>query len=1195
MTGSDNRADQLRKDILVLITSYNNLRSKKGEKGLGELSEANVRKDFVDRLFEALGWKVRDLSEYDAESHVRGVGLADVAIKVNGRVQLFVEAKRFGGIPARTERGVQTTLSGYKIWADWTFEERQVLNYAGMSVGTKWAVLTNFEKFRLFNAKTGDMIINIEEPKEYLERIDDLLYLTEHNVKNGLINRLESRVERKDIDLNFLNSLNHWRLILANEIFKKFPDLDLVTIKKVVQRILDRFVIIRFAEDRWVLDNPDQLRAAYDYWRTTRRYTRLSEVLKSLFEGFNAIHDSRIFEKDDQVNAIIDKIEPAVIGEMIDQLYNQSFRKFTSDILGTTYESYLSQELVVKQSPLTKEKFLELVSDEQVRKSGGIYYTPSYVVRFIVDKTLEPALEGIFQDSLHLLREGRYDDSYKKIEELFSIKILDDACGSGSFLIKAWNVIRLYCERYNEAVTEISAHVSKQANESRKKGQHRTAWELESNFPILLTDYETRILYKCIFGVDIDAAAAEIAAVNLVLQSLKKAEKLPLILQENIKIGNSLISGQPNALQQFFADPVSKLPFDWEREFGQVLVEGKFSAVIGNPPYVTMEKFPEEQRYFQETIPEIYTGKSDMLYYFLHKGVYLLKQGGRLGYIVSRYFIEAAYANKLRHFLLDNTTIEAIIDFGNVQLFTTEHENINVLTTIIILQKEEKKSIRDSNKIRCVRVWKWSKSNAELIQHIEDHLSSTDFQDDSIEVFSIEQRELDDKPWSLSNPNSSRIKKKMMTNSDLLGELCDIEQSQKTGLNEAFIIDGQTITKWNLEKDLLRRVISNSEVKKYYIDWEGNYLIYTNDSTDIEKYPNVLKYLLQFKEQLEQRSETSEGLFPWWRLQRPRRESIFSAPKKIVVPFLSTENRFAYDEQEDEKGFYGTTDTYVLVPFESCKYDIMYILALLNSKCVEFYHKNSAKLKRDEYYEYSRTPLMKLPIASIDSNSTLYRALIQDATTLYQLKKMLYRSIRVFDSLQQNYGDINARDYPLSGYLEKAAEFSINMVETRKLIDDNTEGEVSDIEAKVRDQKLIISARFNTTSGTSEDILHIAIKDRTLLDYFFYAIRIFLMKNYKRRKWGKGKVMRIVLDSIKIKSFSNNIETSNNYIKKLMNDFYQESLIKKESMTDLEDKIQALQDSIDESAYKCYNLEKHEIQVINQFIQRQSTEVARTF
>ena len=159
-----------------LIEKYNQWKRERGERGLRELSEANVRKDFVDPLFEIFGWNVRDSSEYDAEKYVRGTGFADVAIKLDGKSIIFVEAKRFGGVPSKSERSVQTTLQGFKIYADWTEEERQVLNYAGMTVEAKWAILTNFAKFRLFNARTGDTVLNIESPEDYFERMNDLFF-----------------------------------------------------------------------------------------------------------------------------------------------------------------------------------------------------------------------------------------------------------------------------------------------------------------------------------------------------------------------------------------------------------------------------------------------------------------------------------------------------------------------------------------------------------------------------------------------------------------------------------------------------------------------------------------------------------------------------------------------------------------------------------------------------------------------------------------------------------------------------------------------------------------------------------------------------------------------------------------------------------------------------------------------------------
>jgi hypothetical protein len=224
--------------IKELIQKYDIRRLELGEKGLKEIGEANIRKDFVDKLFLVLGWKTDDSREYDSENYVRGVGHADVAIKISSKPTIFVEAKKFGGVPSRLERGVQLTLSGQKIYADWTSEERQVLNYAGMSVDVKWAILTNFEKFRLFNSKTGETILNIETPNEYLERIDDLMFLTREQVIDGNIDRLEHRAERPDVDLNFLYALNDWRLKLARNIHSKCPELKAPEIQNMFNALL---------------------------------------------------------------------------------------------------------------------------------------------------------------------------------------------------------------------------------------------------------------------------------------------------------------------------------------------------------------------------------------------------------------------------------------------------------------------------------------------------------------------------------------------------------------------------------------------------------------------------------------------------------------------------------------------------------------------------------------------------------------------------------------------------------------------------------------------------------------------------------------------------------------------------------------------------------------------------------------------
>ena len=299
-------AEAVTKAVQDLIAKYENFKAVNGESALRELTEANVRKDYIDRLFEILGWSVRDSNEYDAEHYIRGAGLADIAMKVAGKIVVYVEAKRFGAVPSRLERGTQVTLLGYKVLADWTVEERQVLNYAGMSLEVKWAILTNFEKFRLFNAHTGDTIINIEKPSEYLDKLDDILLLSHRNVESGAVNKLESKVERKDVDLSFLALMNHWRVVLANDLHKTSPELDMGSIKHIVQRIIDRLVVIRFAEDKWLLDDPDQLRATFEYWKKTRTYTKLSDLLAALNYGYGFLEaECRM-----AINAV--GLEPAV-------------------------------------------------------------------------------------------------------------------------------------------------------------------------------------------------------------------------------------------------------------------------------------------------------------------------------------------------------------------------------------------------------------------------------------------------------------------------------------------------------------------------------------------------------------------------------------------------------------------------------------------------------------------------------------------------------------------------------------------------------------------------------------------------------------------------------------------------------------------------------------------------------------------
>ncbi len=648
----------LRTGIQTLIDKYRTLRMERGEHGLKELSEANVRKDFIDSLFRVLGWRTDDSREYDAESYVRGAGFADVATKLDSKPVIFIEAKRFGQVPSSVERGVQTTLTGYKIYADWTAEERQVLNYAGMSVGVKWAILTNFEKFRLFNAKTGTTILNIEKPEEYLDRLEDLFLLTKHNVAVGNLDKLETRIELPDIDLDFLNLLNDWRLKLSRNILTNCPGIELDKIKRIVQRILDRLIVIRYAEDKWILEDPDQLKSTYEIWVKTRIYQklRLTGLLKGIFDGFDEKHDSKIFEADEEVDSVLEKVDSEVLGDIIIQLYNQSFRKFTSDILGNTYENYLGHELVLEDGEL------QIRPNQQLRKSGGIYYTRSYVVDYTVSKTVGAVLEEIWKLTERMFEEQRYDEARNCFLQIQQIKVLDPACGSGSFLIKAYHLFKSFYERYNELVKKTNDDISAKISELRKNGNNKDAWQLESTKLQKLENFEKDILRNNLYGVDIDPQAAEIASVNLVLQALRRGEKLPLILQENIKVGNSLISGADAEMHNYFKTSENEKPFDWESQFPKVFGEGGFHAVIGNPPHGA-QLTKDERRFFGEKY-KIAKGYRNTASLFIERAISILRENGYLGLVIPKSLTYSEKWSVAREFLRQESSVIELVDIS---------------------------------------------------------------------------------------------------------------------------------------------------------------------------------------------------------------------------------------------------------------------------------------------------------------------------------------------------------------------------------------------------------------------------------------------------------------------------------------------------------------------------------------------------
>jgi type I restriction-modification system DNA methylase subunit len=868
-------------------------------------NEPATRQEFILPLFRALGWNIEDTREVSPEERVSR-GYVDFAFRLRDIPRFFVETKK---IPENLED---------PRWA------RQAINYAWLK-GVTWAVLTDFEGLKVFNAEWQETLPARAIFKdlywdEYVDRFDDLWLLSRPAMEEGALDRAAEAAGKKakktPVSRQLFADLTEWRSELFRHLRPYNPKWSIEQIDQAVQRILDRLIFIRTCEDREI--EPYRLRPMLRQWRDQKRKKDLVEQLNLLFREFDRVYDTRLFAPHlcEELTS-----EPTPFVQIIEGLYqvpsgygDYDFNAIDADVMGTIYEQYLGHRA---QDPEGKQ----VVDKRAKRKAQGIYYTPQFVVRYIVGQTLG-----------RLLEERDYEQARR-------VKVLDMACGSGSFLIEAFDVLDRYL-----------AGVRGQDAASAAGDVHDLARRME-------------ILTGNLYGVDLDAQAVEIARLNLLLKAVNQRGELPELT--NIRQGNSLISGKPEELEAAFGpDWRGKQPFDWEEQFAKIMERGGFDVIVGNPPYFAMPSLPaRDQRYFEAFYPEIFAGQNDILYYFIMRGLQLLKDSGLLGFIVSRYFLKSVHAKRFRQFILDHSAIKAIVDFQNVQLF----EGVNVLTVIVILERQEAENLRQRNQLKVVKVKRWLGDHMQLMAHIESHLGENSYVDEFIQIFPVSQSSITADPWSLSPMSVELLKQKMTMNSWALASIFEIGQGMKTGRNAVFIVGSQTVKEYGLEPELLRRYVKTRDIKRYQLHYRSLYLLCLYKDTDIGQFPNAERYLRPFEAKLKERYQFKDGVCQWYSLSIPQNRELFEQDgEKIMTPSYSTSNKFAYDPGGQSGQFFSLTDTYVLVPKSSCPVSIKYVLGLLNSKALEFFHKNNAKLKREGYYEYFTRPLSQLPIHRIN-------------------------------------------------------------------------------------------------------------------------------------------------------------------------------------------------------------------------------------
>ncbi len=960
-----------------------------------DYKEDSLRKQFLDPLFDALGWDVynragyaeayKDVVHEDSISVGGHTKAPDYCFRIGGQRKFFVEAKK-PSVNIATDSAPAFQLRRY-----------------GYSAKLPLNILTDFEEFSVYDCRkkpTQKDKVSVARVESFTfeqlpEKWDYLVNtFSPEAIKKGSFDRYAKDTKNKRgtgaVDDDFLETIESWRMEIAKHFARNNTGLDERKLNSVVQKTIDRVLFLRIAEDRGIEAYGTMLKLTAG----KGIYPRLCELFRDADDRYNSglfhFRKEKDRPEEDESWHLRLTLGDAVLKPILEGIYYPEspyeFSVMPVEILGQVYEKFLGNVITLSQTGKTAE----VVQKPEVRKAGGVYYTPQYIVNYIVEKTVGTLCNG------------------KKPAEVEKLKILDPACGSGSFLIGAYQYLLDWHLRYYLA-NKPETHIKSTAKAPARLRPIGESYALTSS-------EKKRILLNNIYGVDIDAQAVEVTKLSLLLKVLEgenektlaprqrnfatdsihtKTERVLPDLAENIRCGNSLIAPDywegKNLTQGELAldentfteeDLYRVNTFDWTDKktgFGDIMANGGFDAVIGNPPYVRQETLGDVFKTYAQTHYTTYAGTADLYVYFIEKGHKVLREKGNLGFICSNKFIRAKYGKSLRDYLAQKVTLKEITDFGELPVFEGAATFPSIILTENVMPIKGKQSFLFT-----------------AIKHLE-------FEDLSEEVSQqskkLNQQSLKGENWTLANTREIAIFDKMKSVSVPLGEYVkgEIYRGVLTGFNEAFVIDAETKAKLIKQDpksaELIKPFLKGDDVRKYHLQGEQRFLIcipkgWTNakrGGKDAEKsfaaiHPAIYKHLKTFSEQLKKRCDKGDY---YWELRACDYYAVLEFPK-IVYPDIAKESRFHYDKDS----FYPANTLYIIPTKE------LHLLGVLNSKAVYSFFKRIASCLGDAddggrlRWIYQDT--VKIPIPKFtQANKPLREKLETLVETILDLNKRL--------------------------------------------------------------------------------------------------------------------------------------------------------------------------------------------------------------
>ena len=960
-------------------------------------SEAQARVSFIDKLWMALGWDVHH--EHQKNPYAQEVKVEDPQ-KIAGSQRradyAFHTAPNFRD--ARFFCEAKKPHRQLKTNSDAAF---QTIRY-GWSAGTPLGVLTDFEELHILDCRAKPDIdtalsrtIRVFHYKDWLDpqKFAELYYLFSREAfRDGGFDACVSKLPRpkkvgqqpgaprtgsQPVDAAFLADLEGYRETLAKLLKAADQTLDGDALTELVQRILDRLVFLRFLEDK-LIETEIQVQ---HFSRTAggHSWAKFLAASRKLDARYNGIVFKQHPILDDPQRLPVDDARFADLCEELSHTKSPyDFNYIPIHILGSIYERFLGKVIV------TTDQRARVEEKPEVRKAGGVYYTPEYIVRYICEQTVGRLIEG------------------KSPAQIAKMRFADIACGSGSFLLGVYDLlIRTHGLWYNAHPAEALKENIAQPGKGHQRRKEFIPAVIERGGVLQLTlEKKREILLNNIFGVDLDYQACEVAQLSLYLKLLEDEttasahqhyldfhEALLPSLTKNVVCGNSLIGLDLifSELKLTDREELKLRPMDFESVFPHIfpatltrqssaveetpdggyiefgpgeptrdivhysqkigekhrkravkpravpVVEphgAGFDAIVGNPPYVRQESLPPAVKQYLETHYDSYESTADLYTYFMERCVAeLLRPGGRFAYIVSSSFLRTTYGRELRWTLKLHAAVEQIVDFGGLPVFA---EAKDTYVCIPVLCKGPQPP-----EVTIARI---------------DTLKFDDLADEVAKrSYRIPHERLNREAWSLDTNANAAAFAKIMSVGVPLGKYVGAEffRGILTGLNEAFELSRSqrdTLAKHRPSAPLLKAFVGGSEIKRYRLASEDRHLIviptgWTReqmqaDGSDaprseraawdwfVAKHPGLAAHLAEFETACRKRQDKGEY---WWELRACDYYQHLAAPK-LVFPDICKGPRFTVDRS----GTYLANTAYCL------GVDDLYLLGVLNSRLFWF-------------------------------------------------------------------------------------------------------------------------------------------------------------------------------------------------------------------------------------------------------------------